>query len=447
MHAGRAGRPPLLSYDQKVSISTAPVLASRILQVLHEAGHTAYLVGGCVRDLLLDRPPKDFDVATSAPPAELLRLFPGSGVVGAHFGVVLVKDGEAVVEVATFRSDHAYRDGRHPESVTFEIDPRQDALRRDFTINAMMMDPRTGAVLDFAGGRADLEARLIRTVGEPLDRFGEDHLRLLRAVRFAARLGFEIEAGTFGAMRALAPRIRSVSAERVREELVHILVESGARRGVEMLRDSGLLGEILPEVVVDPPRLAMLAGLRNPSVPLAVAVLLLGVGEPGAVMERLRFSNDVAAHVPSLLANQRRFFELPGLSLSELKRFLRMPGFGDHLELHRLYCEATGAGPAGYELARAKAAAFSQEELFPPRLLTGDDLIAMGLKPGPEFKRVLDSLETAQLEGSITNREEAVEHVKLGTCADHTHRSGLAKGENSLEANPASDRRLPPGQA
>jgi poly(A) polymerase len=390
-----------------VAISTASILAGRIIDVLHQAGHPAYLVGGCVRDLLLDRPAKDFDVATSARPEELLRLFPGAGLVGAHFGVVLVKDGESTVEVATFRSDHAYVDGRHPDGVTYETDPRQDARRRDFTINAMMMEPRSGAVLDFVGGRADLAASLIRTVGDPLERFGEDHLRLLRAVRFAARLGFEIEASTLEAMRALAPRIAAVSAERVRDELVRILTEGGARRGVELLAESGFLAEVLPEAAVDR---RMLAGLAEPSVPLAVAVVLQGVARPAHILERLRFSNEVARQVLAMLENEPRFAGIREMRPSNLKRFLRMPGFDDLLELHRL--RRSGADLATYDFARAKLAALSPEELHPPRLVTGDDLIAMGMTPGPEFARLLEALETEQLEGRIATRDQALAFVK-----------------------------------
>jgi poly(A) polymerase len=389
-----------------VPISTAPVLAGRIIDVLHQAGHAAYLVGGCVRDLLLDRPAQDFDVATNARPDELLRLFPGAGLVGAHFGVVLVTEGEGTVEVATFRSDHAYRDGRHPEGVTYETDPRQDARRRDFTINAMMMEPRSGAVLDFVAGRADLAAKLIRTVGDPVERFGEDHLRLLRAVRFAARLGFEIEGGTLDAMRALAPRIATVSAERVRDELVRILTEGGARRGVELLAESGLLAEVLPEAIVDR---RMLEGLVEPSVPLAVAVVLQGVARPAAILERLRFSNEVSRQVLALLENEPRFAGIREMHLSDLKRFLRMPGFEDLLQLHRL--RHGGANLATYDFARAKLAALPPEELTPPRLITGDDLIALGIAPGPEFKLLLDAVETEQLEGRITTREEALAFV------------------------------------
>ena len=416
-----------------VTVSTAPVLASRILAILHEAGHTAYLVGGCVRDLLLDRAPKDFDVATSARPDELLRLFPGSGLVGAHFGVVLVKEdgaGTAAVEVATFRSDHVYRDGRRPEGVTFEMDPREDARRRDFTINAMMMDPRSGAVLDYVGGRADLQARVIRTVGDAMARFGEDHLRLLRAVRFAARLGFEIEADTFEAMRALAGRVRTVSTERVREELVRILTEGGARRGVELLAEAGLLAEVTPEVVVTPEMLGMLSGLaRGCGITLAMAVLLYGVAQPAAVLERLRFSNDAIARVGSLVAGQRRFPELHAMGESELKRFLRGDWFDEQLELYRLHGEATGLGREHYAFARHRLKRYSREDLFPARLLTGDDLIALGMAPGPEFGRLLDALETAQLEGRVTTRDQALALVRAsndGSASEATGTGGRA---------------------
>src|SRR5580704_704938 len=217
-------------------------LAVSVVGRLHGAGHVAYFTGGCVRDMLLGRNPQDIDVTTSARPDELLRLFPGAGEVGAHFGVVLVHEGGAQVEVATFRSDLEYRDGRHPEGVQFETDPREDALRRDFTINALMLNPLGNEFLDFAGGLTDLKARLIRAIGDPERRFQEDHLRLLRAVRFAARLGFEIEPETFAAIQRLAPSIQSVSTERVRDEIARILTEGGARRGFELLDSTGLLG-------------------------------------------------------------------------------------------------------------------------------------------------------------------------------------------------------------
>jgi poly(A) polymerase len=221
------------------------------------SGHSAWLVGGCVRDLLLGRVPKDFDVATSAVPAEILRLFPNAGQVGAHFGVVLVHQADAQVEVATFRSDLDYTDGRRPNAVHFESSPEQDVLRRDFTINALLLDPDTNEVLDYVGGRADLDARIVRAIGDPVRRFQEDHLRLLRAVRFAARLGFSIEPATFAAMQSLAPAIHHISIERVRDEISRILTEGGARRGFELLDASGLLREVLPEV-------AALKGVEQP---------------------------------------------------------------------------------------------------------------------------------------------------------------------------------------
>ncbi|HVV46887.1 MAG TPA: CCA tRNA nucleotidyltransferase, partial [Bryobacteraceae bacterium] len=299
---------------KRLSISAATPgagLATAIVQKLRDNGYLAYLTGGCVRDLLLGREPSDFDVTTSAQPDALLGLFPEASQVGAHFGVVIVHRDGAEVEVATFRSDLQYRDGRHPDGVSFETNPEKDVLRRDFTINALLLDPLTGEVLDFAGGQADLKARRIRAIGDPERRFGEDHLRLLRAVRFAARLGFEIEPATFAAIRRLAPLIRNISPERVRDEIAKILTEGAARRGFELLDASGLLGEVLPEVaalkgVAQPPQfhpegdvwthtLMMLQGLREPSITLALGVLLHDIGKPATfrVAERIRFDGHV----------------------------------------------------------------------------------------------------------------------------------------------------------
>ena len=421
-------------------------LADAIIERLRREGHAAFLVGGCVRDLLLGKTPKDFDVATSARPGELLRLFPGADQVGAHFGVVLVHEGGAHVEVATFRSDLGYADGRHPVAVEFETDPRQDALRRDFTINALLMDPASGEILDFVGGRADLEARVIRAIGDPETRFREDHLRLLRAVRFAARLGFEIEAETFGAMRRLAPSIHSVAAERVRDEIARILTEGGARRGFELLDASGLLREILPEIaamkgVAQPPEfhpegdvwthtLIMLEGLREPSLTLALGVLLHDVGKPGtfriaerirfdghvekgieiahALLTRLRFPNDVIAGAEALIANHMKFMETPRMRESTLKRFMRMPDFEEHMALHRLDCLSSHGHLDNYEFVRQKQLEVPAEELKPAPLVTGKDLIAAGFRPGPAFGVVLSEIEDAQLEGRISSAEEAL---------------------------------------
>jgi len=290
-------------------------LARDVIASLRRAGHQTWLVGGCVRDLLLAIPPKDFDVVTDARPERIIELFPGAGLVGAHFGVVLVRRGGACVETATFRSDCDYADGRRPTGVRFETDPRQDALRRDFTINALMMDPDSGEVVDYVGGREDLERRLVRAIGDPDARFREDHLRLLRAIRFAARLGFEIEPATFEAIRRNHAAIARVSAERVRDELVRILTEGGARRGFEMLDATGLLNDVLPEVaamkgVEQPPEyhpegdvwvhtLMLLGQLDRPSATLAMGALLHDVGKPPTfrVAERIRFDGHVEAGV------------------------------------------------------------------------------------------------------------------------------------------------------
>ena len=424
----------------------ASELARRIVENLRRAGYSGYLVGGCVRDLLLGREPKDYDVATSARPDDLLRLFPRADRVGAHFGVVLVREDKAQVEVATFRSDMEYLDGRRPVGVHFETDPREDARRRDFTINALLLDPVSGEVLDFVGGRSDLDARLIRAIGDAPTRFREDHLRLLRAVRFAARLGFEIEPATFEAIRNGAPMIRDVSAERVRDEISRILTEGAPRHGLELLDATGLLHEILPEVeamkgVKQPPEfhpegdvwvhtLMMLDGLRQPSLGLALGTLLHDVGKPGTfrvaerirfdghvevgveiarrIMNRLRFPNDVCDQVEELIANHMRFKDVPKMRESTLKRFMRLPGFEEHMELHRLDCLASHGSLASYDFVREKQREVPPEMLKPAPLITGRDLIAAGYRPGPMFGIVLNEVEDAQLEGRISTKEEAM---------------------------------------
>jgi putative nucleotidyltransferase with HDIG domain len=440
---------------------TSETLARSIVERLRASGQAAYLVGGCVRDLLLGRVPKDFDVATSAPPDELLRLFPGAGQVGAHFGVVLVHDRGAQVEVATFRADLEYRDGRRPEGVRFETDPREDVLRRDFTINSLLLDPLTGEILDFAGGRADLDARIVRAIGDPVRRFQEDHLRLLRAVRFAARLDFEIEPATFAAMRALAPLIQSVSAERVRDELARILTEGGARRGFELLDATGLLHEVLPEIeamkgVEQPPQfhpegdvwihtLIMLEGLREPPLELALGVLLHDVGKPATfriadrirfdghvekgveiahrLMTRLRFPQSVMEAAEALIDNHMKFGEVKRMRESRLKRFIRMPRFDEHMELHRLDCLSSHGHLDNYEFVREKLTELPPEELRPARLVTGRDLIQAGYKPGPVFGLVLDEIEDAQLEGRISTTEEGLALARARLDGSGTIRS------------------------
>jgi poly(A) polymerase len=425
-------------------------LARDIVRTLRSAGHQAWLVGGCVRDLLLGVKPKDFDVTTSALPERIVELFPHSGLVGAHFGVVLVHRDSACVEVATFRSDHAYADGRRPVNVQFETDPRQDALRRDFTINGIMMDPGDGAVLDYVGGRDDLERRLVRAIGDPDTRFREDHLRLLRAVRFAARLGFEIEAETFEAIRRNHAAILGVSAERVRDELVRILTEGGARRGFELLDASGMLADILPEVaamkgVEQPPEfhpegdvwvhtLLLLEQLDRPTATLALGALLHDVGKPPTfrvadrirfdghveagvelargILSRLRFSREESEQVEALVANHMRFADVPRMRESTLKRFLRLPLFREHLELHRLDVLSSNRRLETYDLVKRKLEELPEERLKPPALITGDTLIAAGYSPGPLFQHILTAVEDAQLDGAIATEAEAMTLVR-----------------------------------
>lgn len=426
-------------------------LTFHVIHHLQQHGHRAYLVGGCVRDRLLGIAPKDYDVSTDATPGQLLSLFPNSETVGAHFGVVLVKGSAgASVEVATFRSEGAYADGRRPDTVRFETDPAMDARRRDFTVNGLMQDADSGQVLDFVGGLDDLEHHTIRAIGDPRLRFAEDHLRMLRAVRFAARLGFSIDSNTIAAIRELAPQISRISAERIRDELIRILTEGSARRGLELLDETGLLDIVLPEVkafqgVPQPPEyhpegdvwthvLLMLEKLHSPSPALAAGVLLHDVGKPptiriadrirfeghaevGAeiaarILHRLRFANAEAEHITSLVANHMKFKDVMQMRPSTLKRFLRLPRFDEHLELHRLDCEASNGYTEAYRFVQSKLAEYAEEELRPPRLVTGDDLIAEGYKPGPAFARALSALETAQLDGQISTRSDALVFVR-----------------------------------
>ncbi len=439
-----------LSYDDHMGPSTAIRIAAR----LREHGYQAWLVGGCVRDLLLGREPKDYDISTDARPDQLLEMFPQAQLVGAQFGVVLV-DG---VEVATFRSDHSYQDGRHPSDVTFESDPKQDVLRRDFTINALLLDTSsltsldssTSEVVDYVGGLADLRAKIIRAIGDPEQRFEEDHLRMLRAVRFAARFGFEIEPGTLAAIQKLHQRITRVSPERIRDEIVRILTEGAPRRGFELLDASGLLVDILPEVaamkgVEQPPEfhpegdvwthtLIMLEGLREPTATLALGVLLHDVGKPGTfrvadrirfdghvelgeriardILTRLRFSNADIDQVIALIANHMRFKHVTEMRDSKLKRMLRMDRFEEHLELHRLDCTSSHGHLENYEFVKSKFEESPPDVLRPPRLLSGDDLKEAGYRPGPAFARMLEAVEDAQLESKIHTKEEALELVQ-----------------------------------
>jgi len=428
----------------------AETLAREVIAKLRAAGHRAYLVGGCVRDLLLGVAPKDYDISTDARPDRIMDLFPKSGSVGAHFGVVLVRNVFAQVEVATFRSDQEYSDGRRPDAVHFEADPAKDAQRRDFTINGLLLDPDSGEVLDFVGGRADLESRVIRAIGDPEARFREDHLRLLRAVRFAARLQFQIEPVTLAAIRRDHKLILKVAAERVRDELVRILTEGGARYGFELLDATGMLPDILPEVaamkgVEQPPQyhpegdvwthtLLMLEQLGHATPALAMGVLLHDVGKPPtfrvadrirfdghveegvrmahAILHRLRFSRDDMEQVEALVSNHMKFKDAGRMKESTLKRFLRLPRFEEHLELHRLDCLSSNRKLDSYELVQRKLLEFADEHLKPAPLLTGYDLIAEGYAPGPRFTQILTAVEDAQLEGQLRTSGDAMQLVR-----------------------------------
>ncbi len=424
--------------------------ATEIVRRLRAEGFAAYLVGGCVRDMLMGRTPKDYDITTRATPHQILKNFPDALTVGARFGVILVPGHAGNIEVATFRSDGIYADGRHPTEVRYSESAQEDVQRRDFTINGLLFDPVTEQVLDYVGGQADIRARHLRTIGDPFARLGEDRLRMLRAVRLAARFSFKLDSSTLAAIVELAPQIHSVSAERQRDEIVKILTEGPARAGFELLDKSGLLAEVLPEIkrmqgVQQPPEfhpegdvwihtLMMLEGLREPTPTLALGVLLHDVGKPPtfAVRERIRFDGHVEVgakmageicgrfrmsthdteRIVELVRHHLRFKDFPQMKRSTQMRFLRMEGFEEHLELHRLDCLSSHRNLANYETARKMLADTPQEEIKPAPLLRGEDLIALGYTPGPIFKSILQTVEDAQLEGRVHNHTEALQLVE-----------------------------------
>lgn len=440
--------------------SKAQITAERIVERLRAEGYDAYFAGGCVRDLLLGRRPQDFDVATSARPQVVLDLFPRTFAVGAHFGVVLVADeidGEEIVtEVATFRSDGAYSDGRRPDEVRFSDSAEEDVVRRDFTINGMLLDPQVlnetddfcRSVLDFVGGRTDLAAGVIRAIGDAERRFAEDKLRMLRAVRFAARFGFAIEPVTKAAIRKHAADIGQVSRERIREELTRMLTEGHARSAFELLDETGLLKEVLPEITLlhgieQPPEyhpegdvwvhtLLLLEKLpEGVSSTLAWGALLHDVGKPATferapdrirfnghvevgvriaenICRRLRFSTEETAQIAALVENHMRFGDVMRMKESTLKRFFRLPRFPEHLELHRIDCLSSHADLTLYEFAKERYETTPEEAVKPQLLVTGQDLIAAGYRPGPRFKEMLALAEDAQLEGRIHTKEQGL---------------------------------------
>jgi putative nucleotidyltransferase with HDIG domain len=490
--------------------------ALQIVKTLRARGYEAYLAGGCVRDLLLGREPADYDVATNATPNVVLDLFPRTFAVGAHFGVVLVApeaaDAGFVTEVVTFRSDLAYSDGRHPDAVRYTKTAEEDVQRRDFTINGLLLDPLRAfpqglkpgllaganvraearkegatadpstrllrglaqddsrslpaqdedaverqaalrsAVLDYVGGLADLDAGLVRAIGRPEQRFAEDHLRMLRGVRFAARFGFELEAETKRAIRSLASRIHAVSRERVRDELTRMLTEGHARRAFELLDETGLLDEVLPDVarmkgVEQPPQFhpegdvwvhtLMLLEQLEPgcSMTLAWGALLHDVGKPptfrrapdrirfdnhvevgvamgAGICRKFRFSNEEARQVLALIENHMRFMDAQRMKASTLKRFFRLDCFEEHLALHRMDCLAASGNLEHWEFVRERWKSMPEEAVRPRPLLTGHELIAAGYEPGARFREMLHAAEDAQLEGTITTEEEALKLVR-----------------------------------
>lgn len=433
--------------------------AISIVRTLREKGYQAYLVGGCVRDLLLGREPADYDVATDATPDQVMRIFPETYAVGAQFGVLLVPVGRSLsagregktAEVATFRSDISYSDGRHPDAVRFSKSPQEDVQRRDFTINGLLLDPLTDEVLDFVGGRKDLETGIIRTIGDPELRFSEDKLRMLRAVRFAARFEYTIEPATFFAIQKLAPEIHRVSRERVRDELTKMLTEGHARPAFLLLDQSGQLLEVLPEIgamkgVEQPPQfhpegdvfvhtLLLLENLPQPCpTSLAWGALLHDVGKPPTfrvapdrirfdghvdvgvkmaeeICRRLRFSNHDTEQILALIKNHMRFAHVQQMKESTFKKFARMPRFEEHLELHRIDCQSSHGDLTSFNFTSEKMASLPPEAIRPAPLISGDDLIEAGYAPGPQFKEILGAVEDAQLEGRLHSKPAAMEFV------------------------------------
>jgi poly(A) polymerase len=447
MDSGRSVNRPYL-------MKTSPMekTAREVAERLRARGHIAYFAGGCVRDMVRGLPAKDFDVATDATPDIVQKIFPHTYAVGAHFGVVVVVENGFNFEVATFRSDGAYLDHRHPAGVRFSS-PEEDAKRRDFTINGMFFDPEKNEVIDFVGGRADLDAKLIRAIGDPAARFAEDRLRMLRAVRFATVLDYKIDNPTWDALVASAASINEISAERIREELLRIFLSPNRVRGWDLLDQSGLLRTILPELeamkgclqpkqfhpegdVFKHTRLMLELLPERVSVPLVLSVLFHDVAKPvtatvdetgrirfnehdriGAamtesIMERLRFSRAEIDAVVEMVRQHMVFKDVPQMRVAKLKRFMARPTFAEELELHRVDCASSHGMMDNYEFLLQKREEFANEPIIPPPLVRGDDLIALGMKPGPEFGEILEAVETRQLEGALKDRQQALDWIK-----------------------------------
>lgn len=419
---------------------------------LAAAGHTAYFAGGCVRDKLLGVAPKDFDIATSATPHEILALFPGSNEVGAHFGVVIVKHEGHHVEIATFRTDGSYGDGRRPDSVTFST-PDEDAHRRDFTINGLFENPMTGEVIDHVGGLPDLNARVIRAIGTPAQRFQEDALRLLRAIRFSTTLGFPIEPVTLAAIQSNAYLLDKISPERIRDEFSKIINSPNRRRGLELLVETHLIEHFIPEVLPlmgceQPPQwhpegdvyvhTSIMLEMLDADAPLTLclAVLLHDIAKPPtqtrdpdgrirfnghdslgaemaeAILTRLKYPNAIIRDVVHMVSRHMQFMNVQQMRKAKLKRFMSEPTFDLEMELHRVDCASSNGFTDNYDFLNEKSEEFANEPLIPPPLITGKDLIEKGLKPGPRFKEILEEIQTEQLENRLSTREEALDFLE-----------------------------------
>jgi poly(A) polymerase len=423
--------------------------AQKIAQTLQQAGHTCYFTGGCVRDTLLNKTPKDFDIATSATPKQVRKLFPKSDSIGAHFGVILVRVHGLAFEVATFRTDGTYTDKRRPNSVTFSS-PQEDASRRDFTVNGLFQEPLTGEIIDFVNGSADIDQKIIRAIGNPVDRFQEDALRLMRAIRFATKLDFEIEPATWDAICENAHLLGHIAAERIQAELNQILLHKDRARGLDLMVQSGLIRHCIPEVLdlqgcEQPPQfhpegdvyvhtkimLNMLSG--EPSLELCLAVLLHDIGKPSTysynpeedrirfsghdqvgaemaevILKRLKYSNKTIEEVCAMVKNHMNFMNVRFMKTSKVKRFMARPTYQQEMELHRVDCGSSNGITENYDFLRAKEQEFAAEPLIPPPLISGKDLISLGYPPGPDFKPIIEAIQNEQLEGKLSTKEQAI---------------------------------------
>lgn len=423
--------------------------AVQIARMLQQAGHIAYFAGGCVRDDLLGDTPTDFDIATSALPDEVVSIFPQAKGVGAHFGVMIIRMEEVNYEIATFREEYDYADGRRPEAVHFSS-PEQDAQRRDFTINGLFKDPQSGEVIDFVHGRQDLESGIIRCIGNPEERFAEDHLRLLRAIRFAARFDYRIDPATWSALCSHSPRLAEISAERIRDEFSKILLHSSRLRGFDMLVESRLMEHIIPEIYAlrgcqQPPEYhpegdvfqhvhLMLEELpRETNLYVVLAVLLHDIAKPATqkwdeeakrfrfnnhaqigaqmaehILRKLRYPNEVIRRVTEVIGHHMDFMHVQQMRQAKLRRFIGREHFEDELALHRVDCLGSHGKLDNWEFLNAEIAALENEPAVPPRLLTGQQLLQLGYPAGKRMGQILRAAQDLQLEGTLRSPEEAL---------------------------------------